>query len=103
MSDSNSGVRRQSTYCRICEPICGLIATVDNGRLVQLAPNRDHVLSQGFMCIKGRSMPELIYDPDRILTPMRRNGPPGSFEPISWGEAITEISAKLKALLDTHG
>ena len=103
MSDSNSGVRRQSTYCRICEPICGLIATVDNGRLVQLEPNRDHVLSQGFMCIKGRSMPELIYDPDRILTPMRRNGPPGSFEPISWGEAITEISAKLKALVDTHG
>jgi len=35
----------KTTFCRICEPLCGMIATVDDGRLVSLRPDKDHPLS----------------------------------------------------------
>ena len=103
--ETTHGVGRQlhSTYCRICEPACGLIATTENGRLVDLGPNRSHVLSQGFMCVKGRSMTDIVNDPDRLLQPMRRVGQPGCFEPVTWDEALSDITACLKKVLRDHG
>lgn len=38
-------VDQHVTYCRICEPLCGLIATVEDGRLLSLRPDPDHALS----------------------------------------------------------
>jgi hypothetical protein len=32
------------TFCRICEPCCGLVATVRDGRLEALRPDRDNPL-----------------------------------------------------------
>ena len=43
------------TYCRICEALCGLVATVENGRLTQLRPDEDNPLSRGRVCPKPRS------------------------------------------------
>ncbi len=45
-------VERKVTYCRICEPLCGLVATVEDGRLVSPRTDREHPLSQGFACPK---------------------------------------------------
>ena len=41
------------TYCRICEPLCGLVATVEDGRLVRLRSDEDHPLSRGFAVKDG--------------------------------------------------
>ncbi|MGK2882708.1 MAG: hypothetical protein ACSLE6_18595 [Mycobacterium sp.] len=41
------------TFCRICEPLCGMVASVQDGRLVALRPDREHPLSAGFACQKG--------------------------------------------------
>ena len=30
------------TFCRICEPLCGMVATVEDGRVVKLRPDPDH-------------------------------------------------------------
>ncbi|MDA4109231.1 molybdopterin-containing oxidoreductase family protein [Mycolicibacterium holsaticum] len=102
-ADDGPARQTQATYCRICEPACGLLATTENGRLVDLGPNRDHLLSQGFMCVKGRSMVDVVNDPDRVLQPMRRVGPPGCFEPVSWDDAIADIGARLKKIRRSHG
>jgi formate dehydrogenase len=37
------------------------------------------------------------------MQPMRRVGPPGSFEPVSWDEAVADIGARLKRILERHG
>ena len=37
------------TFCRVCEPACGLVATVEDGRLLSLAADRDHPVSRGFV------------------------------------------------------
>lgn len=51
------------TFCRICEPMCGLIATVEDGRLAGLRPDYDDPHSQGFCCVKGLSMTQIVNDP----------------------------------------
>ena len=61
------------TYCRLCEAMCGLVATVDNGRVTSLAPDPDHPLSRGRACPKGLAFVEITNDPDRVLHPLRRN------------------------------
>ena len=41
---------RKRTFCRVCEPACGLIATVDGGELIKLEADKDHPVSKGFVC-----------------------------------------------------
>ena len=49
-----------------------MIATVEDGRLTALRPDKDHPLSAGFACQKGIAFTEIVNDPDRVTTPLRR-------------------------------
>jgi anaerobic selenocysteine-containing dehydrogenase len=51
---------RKTTYCRICESLCGMVAEVQDGRLVALRPDKDHPLSAGFACQKGIAFTEVV-------------------------------------------
>ncbi len=90
------------TYCRICEPLCGMVATVTDGELTKVRPDPEHPLSAGFACPKGIAMTEVQSDPDRVLHPLRRRAD-GSFERVTWPEALDEIGARLGAIRDRHG
>ena len=90
-------VEERVTFCRICEPLCGMVATVEDGRLIQLRPDPDHPLSRGYACPKGIAMEGVQNDPDRVLYPLRRTGGPGEFERVSWEEAMSDIAARLRA------
>ncbi len=93
---------QKPTFCRICEPLCGMIATVDDGRLVSLRPDKDHPLSAGFACQKGIAFTEVVNDPDRVTTPLRRTAD-GGFEPVGWDEAMTDIADRLADIHRRHG
>ena len=94
-------VEQKPTFCRICEPLCGMIATVEDGRLIALRPDKDHPLSSGFACQKGIAFTEVVNDPDRVTTPLRRT--PTGFEPVTWDEAMTDIAARLSDDPARHG
>src|SRR5262245_956909 len=94
-------VEEKVTYCRICEVYCGMIATVEDGRVTRLRPDKEHVLSRGYACPKGVTFHQVTHDPDRILHPMKREGT--SWRCISWEQAVGEIGAGLKRIRDTHG
>jgi anaerobic selenocysteine-containing dehydrogenase len=94
-------VEHKPTFCRICEPLCGMIATVDDGRLVALRPDKDHPLSAGFACQKGVAFTEIVNDPDRVTTPLRRTEQ--GFEPVSWDEAMADIAKRLADVHRRHG
>ena len=96
-------IEEKATFCRICEPLCGMVATVEDGKLVSLRADKDNPHSKGFCCAKGIAMAQVTNDPDRVITPLKRVGGPGEFEPVSWDEALTDIAARLKALRDEHG
>ena len=91
----------KTTFCRICEPLCGMIATVEDGRLVALRPDKDHPLSSGFACQKGIAFTEVVNDPDRVTTPLRRG--PNGFEEVTWDDALTDIAERLRGILRRHG
>ena len=91
------------TFCRVCEPMCGIIATVDDGKIIKISNDPDHVHSRGHFCKKASGMMDLTYDPDRVIYPMKRTGGPGEFTRISWQQAYTEIAEKLKRIRAEHG
>ena len=86
------------TFCRICEALCGMVATVEDGRVTQLRPDRDHPLSRGYACPKGIAMTDVQNDPDRVTHPLKRVGGPGEFARVSWAEALDDIGARLRAI-----
>ncbi|HEX8054233.1 MAG TPA: molybdopterin-dependent oxidoreductase [Thermoleophilaceae bacterium] len=90
------------TFCRICEANCGMVATVEDGRVTKLRPDREHPLSQGYACPKGIAFPEVQEDPDRVIHPLRRRAD-GEFERVRWDEALTDIGNRLRAVRDEHG
>lgn len=99
---SREGGTTKKLYCGICEAACGLVATVDGDDLLALRPDPDHPNSQGFACSKGIAFPEVRDDPDRVVRPLRRQSD-GSFEPVSWQEALDDIGARLRAVIERHG
>lgn len=89
------------TFCRICEATCGLQVEVENNRITAIEPDRDHVVSKGFVCIKGTRFAAVQHSPDRITSPQKRIG--DQWVEISWKQALTEIGAKIKDLQGRHG
>ena len=90
------------TYWRVCEPLCGMVATVEDGKPVKVRPDADHPLSAGFACPKGIAMAEVQNDPDRVLHPLRRR-PDGTFERVGWDQALDEIGTRLGTIRERHG
>ncbi len=94
------------TTCWECSTLCGALATVRDGRVVEVLPNPAHPTSQGAFCIKGmRGLPESTYGPERITHPMRRVGARGGgqFERISWDAALDEMADRLAEVRTRHG
>ena len=91
--------------CRGCHGGCMHILTVEDGRVVSVRPDPDGPLNKGRACIKGLSIIEQMYHPQRITTPLRRIGPreSGRWEPIPWEEAYDIICGKLSDLRREHG
>lgn len=56
-------------------------------------------------CPKGRTIPDVMYHPDRLRYPLKRTGErgEGKWERISWDEAIYTIAGKLKEIKQRYG
>ena len=76
--------------------------TLDDGKVVKVEGNHDAPLYGGFTCPKGRALPALHNNPNRLLHSMKRQ-PDGSYTPIPTDVAIAEIAEKLKDIVARHG
>ena len=52
------------TYCAMCTCRCGVLATVEDGRLTKVTADPEH--PNGCICVKGTAAPEIVYAPDRL-------------------------------------
>ncbi len=88
------------TVCFNCESACGLLAYVDKTTLEikKFEGNPVHPGSRGRNCAKGPATHNQIYDPERILYPLKRVGKrgDGQWKRISWEDALSEISEKMR-------
>lgn len=91
--------------CRGCHGGCMYLITVENGTVTKVRPDPDGPLNRGRGCVKGMSIIEQMYHPDRITAPRRRIGPKGSgqWEDITWDEAYTEIAARVGGIMNESG
>ena len=88
------------TVCFNCESACGLLAYVDKDtyEIRKFEGNPVHPGSRGRNCAKGPATHNQVYDPERILYPLKRVGKrgEGKWERISWDQALTEIAGKMR-------
>lgn len=81
------------------------ILTVEDGRVAKVRPDPDGPLNHGRACVKGMTIIEQMYHPDRLLYPMRRKGERGNgtWERISWDEAYALTAERLGYLREEYG
>lgn len=96
----------QKTVCPYdCPTSCGLVAETDGERILRVAGDKEHPVCKGLICRKMQNYERSIHSPERILTPLKRTGKKGEgeFAPISWEEAVKEITDRWKEILNTDG
>jgi len=78
---------------------------VQEGRVQKIGGGRNHPDTAGFICSKVAGFHRRLEHEDRLLYPMRRVGAKGegSFERITWGEAVTEITQRFGDIRDQWG
>lgn len=93
------------SVCRSCHGGCGVLMHVQDGRLVKVEGDRDAPLNHGRLCPIGTITVDLVYHPDRLKYPLRREGPRGSgqWRRISWDEAFDEIVDRLDRIRTEFG
>jgi anaerobic selenocysteine-containing dehydrogenase len=93
------------TYCPMCVAQCGVVAVVEDGRFTKVRPDSAH--PNGGICVKGSAAPEMVYSPDRLLSPMKRTRPKGEpdpgWVPISWEEALDTVVSRLSQIRERYG
>ena len=94
------------TSCTLdCPDGCGIIAHVEDGRVVKLEGHPGNEFTRGYLCAKTYRYPRRVYSEERQLHPMRReDGTTASpWQRIGWDEALDAIAGRIRALVDAPG
>ena len=93
-----------------CPDACGVLITVEDGRATRIQGDPAHPVTRGFLCAKVARYLDRVYSPDRLLYPLRRVAPKGEgagtladFERITWDEALDQIAATFKKIVQNEG
>jgi len=86
---------------------CGIKVHTEDGNITEVEGYKDHPVSQGFTCKKGRTEVFKQYHehPSRLNYPLKRIGERGEnkWEQITWEQALDEIAEKLKSIKKKYG
>ncbi len=96
--------KEKRALCGICPAGCPIIVTYDSkGKIHKVRPDEES--ASGVLCKLGEHSAEIVYSRDRLLYPMRRKGPKGTyeFERISWDDAYEKIAGELNRIKATYG
>ena len=91
--------------CMMCPVSCGILATVDNGKVVSVRGDPDSI-SRGYICPKSSlGSIEELYHPDRVNYVLKRVGERGEnkWQRISWEQGIQEVAQKLDQIRKESG
>ncbi len=78
------------SVCWQCVTRCPIVGYLENGRLMKIEGNPLSSRARGKLCPRGQAGVNQLYDPDRLLFPLKRVGARGEgrWERISWEEAL---------------
>ena len=92
----------EKTACILCSRNCGLLVDIEEGKFTKIRGDKDHPLSQGYICQKAARLNYYQNNDDRIEHPLKRQAD-GSYVPVSWNEALDDIAKRLVTIRDQHG
>src|SRR5260370_8552854 len=82
-------VETYRSFCRLCHALCGIEVDVEDGRVLAVRGDREHAVSQGYLCVKGRALAEHHTHPARIRG-ARKRMPDAGFAEIPTQAALAE-------------
>jgi anaerobic selenocysteine-containing dehydrogenase len=85
----------------LCSHNCGLRVDVADGKIAEIRADESSPITHGYICNKGFAIQHYVEHAQRVEHPLKRRAD-GSFERISWEQAITEIAAKLSDIREQH-
>jgi len=88
--------------CRFCGTGCGVEVGVKDGKVMAVRGDQASPVNKGLLCVKGYHLPGFLYGEDRLTHPLRRKDD-GSFEKISWDQALDLIAGEYQRALEQHG
>lgn len=95
-------MKRVLTTCPYCGTGCCLYLVVnDQGQLVGVEGDSEHIVTKGQLCVKGWTAYQFPNHPDRLTDPLIRKN--GKMEKASWDEALDLVVSKLKGIQDKYG
>ena len=90
-----------ATHCPYCAFQCGIrLGTADG--VVSVAGDGAFPVNKGALCIKGFTAADTLAHPDRLLTPLLRNGT-GALEPATWDAVLDHVAARIRDIQGRHG
>jgi formate dehydrogenase major subunit len=89
------------TTCPYCGVGCELLVGTSAGRIVTIRPAPDAPVNRGHACSKGRYAHGFVTAPDRVTTPLLREG--GTWREATWDEAIGYVARRLGAIVRESG
>ena len=96
------------SFCRICNAMCGIVATVDDGRVIRIRGDESHSMSRGYTCPKGRALGEMHHHPLRLDHPQSAStadpeSGSRSLLATSWNESLDDIASIVRSVIGESG
>ena len=79
--------------CNLCEAICGIEITHEDGKILAITGDKLDPFSRGHICPKAVALKDIYEDPNRLRMPVRRTE--GGWQEIGWDEAFDEAARRL--------
>lgn len=90
-----------ATSCALCAQNCGLLVQVKENTIVGVKGDPDNPRSRGYLCRKGLNIANFQHHDQRLTKPLKKTA--SGFVEIGWDQAMTEIGARLRQIVDDHG
>jgi len=91
----------RTATCPLCEASCGILVDTDGERIRSIRGDEEDPFSRGYICPKAAALADLHDDPDRIRTPLIREG--ANWREASWEEALDRAADGLVRVRKKHG
>lgn len=91
-----------ATTCPYCGVGCGVLATADGKGGAEIAGDPLHPSNFGKLCSKGAALGDTVSLGGRLLHPMRRDRS-GELVRVGWDDALDNVAASFRSIVDRHG
>jgi anaerobic selenocysteine-containing dehydrogenase len=99
-----AGDQQVRAICRECTVGCGLLVSIEGGRIVDVQGDEDHPINRGRLCARGTAFVQGLTLPERLASPALRKKKGGALEPLEdWKGAMDLLAEQLRQMKDQHG